>query len=44
MQRDISECVTDMETTFQSSEVDLSGKGGTVQYSILRIITFFSIG
>lgn len=25
MQRDIAECVTDMETTFQSTEVDLSG-------------------
>jgi hypothetical protein len=25
MQRDVAECVTDMETTFQSAEVDLSG-------------------
>lgn len=26
MQRDVAECVTDMETTFQSAEVDLSGR------------------
>lgn len=25
MQRDVAECVTDMETTFHSAEVDLSG-------------------
>ena len=25
LQRDGSECVTDLETTFQSGEVDLSG-------------------
>ena len=41
MQRDIAECVTDTETTFNSAEVDLSGevKGSVMAYCEVKYMT-----